>query len=1197
MKKIWLLVALSSVMPAIQGASTIFPADKIFISKVEAKTKELQQLKEMYAQLTQAMQDNADAFNEQLAHIRNEINAVKDALQNEPDNEFLSKKLVLLNDHYQVLKDYKAAKERLVSLIAEHVKLLEEYLADPDQHTYQKELGFTNRIAFSFEDLRQVKESIEVKKSAIEQLQQQEATTKTEIKSREQGALALQATYKEKKEEQTAVEKEFVAGSLDLNSQQHRELVNLEFALLETKKEVDDLQLKTLRARIKFIHDKIDIEETQLRVLKDIFARIKQSSIRISEADVAFARDELEKRRQELNALKIDTYEPKKDQLKTAIMEKEGELENASKQYNVPISEDLRQWVGMLKPTAEAQLGSLAVARLYEDYFLKRLYLEELDAQIEFDDQALSLDRVETDIKSSFYKMYTGKFPSEEKITEEIKRYEVRLADIQGDLSELDGKKARIEHELGVAKKALDTITQVRQGIISEKESIFKNNLSGYTNALELINEAEETVKKQAKVFNTIRSTYNDTVAKLLKTQQQVRFTMEELKASSRSIIWDRPEDAISWQGVKNIIPNVETFVRDVRSYVLHFDVASLAYKIKALFKQEYSLLYFVLYCIIWLMLLFFARMALPQMRDWLLFKSKGRNMPAMALFLATLLTFVINYFFILAFWVSCVLLLSYYVIPDPYPYILFYLLSIPLLLFLAQRFITLFAQTNIRNEYVFVGKEYQRRFMLCFSTLLYATIVIFFFREAFILANYPKSELPNILKALNIIILQISLIFLITKELVLSFIPRTNDVWIFIREQVDHYYYFLLAILIAIIVMMNPYVGFGRLVLFMLSRIIYTFGLIGVLFWLHGFIKRGSAALFFQTEQDTVKERFPSAKTWYGVSIIAILFFFFFIGAIIASKIWQWPDTLKNISDLNDILDWLKTPRLFEDTPTPISVHSILMFMFFMLFGVMMAAAIKRFVLSRIFDVLLVDSGVQNTVTSLTRYIILLAAIFLGFNAIGLGTQVQLMLYALLLGIGFIIKDPAADFVAYFVILVQRPIKIGDYIKINAEISGVVRKITARSVVLRRKNSTMIVVPNSFVINHAIVNWNYIRGFIAFGDIIITVAYKEDPMQVKEIFEKILDNSPYVLKNPKPIVRLDDFGPNGYEFMLRGFVSSNYTLDQWNIASDIRLQVVKVLREKKIELALPIRLMVNYQTAAQKPSGFVEGGSERIKE
>ncbi|MFC1843087.1 hypothetical protein ACFLYU_05520 [Candidatus Dependentiae bacterium] len=61
------------------------------------------------------------------------------------------------------------------------------------------------------------------------------------------------------------------------------------------------------------------------------------------------------------------------------------------------------------------------------------------------------------------------------------------------------------------------------------------------------------------------------------------------------------------------------------------------------------------------------------------------------------------------------------------------------------------------------------------------------------------------------------------------------------------------------------------------------------------------------------------------------------------------------------------------------------------------------------------------------------------------------------------------------------------------------------------------------------------------------------------------------MLKSPKPIVRLQNFGPNGYDFLIRGFLSSHYTLDMWDIESDIRLAPTKELREHNINIAIPI--------------------------
>ena len=78
------------------------------------------------------------------------------------------------------------------------------------------------------------------------------------------------------------------------------------------------------------------------------------------------------------------------------------------------------------------------------------------------------------------------------------------------------------------------------------------------------------------------------------------------------------------------------------------------------------------------------------------------------------------------------------------------------------------------------------------------------------------------------------------------------------------------------------------------------------------------------------------------------------------------------------------------------------------------------------------------------------------------LGSLVTYLSYAALVVFGWSFKDLFTDFVAYFFILVQRPVKLGDYIKIDSEVMGVVRRVGPRAVILRRKNSVNIVVPNS---------------------------------------------------------------------------------------------------------------------------------------
>ena len=144
----------------------------------------------------------------------------------------------------------------------------------------------------------------------------------------------------------------------------------------------------------------------------------------------------------------------------------------------------------------------------------------------------------------------------------------------------------------------------------------------------------------------------------------------------------------------------------------------------------------------------------------------------------------------------------------------------------------------------------------------------------------------------------------------------------------------------------------------------------------------------------------------------------------------------------------------------------------------------------------------------------------------------------------------------------------------LDDDTKGVVRHITLRSVFLRRKNSVTVIIPNSHVMNKPVVNWNYSRTFFAFDDIMITVSYSVDPLRVKELILKVLDNNINILKNPAPIVQLQNFVDNGFQFMVRAFLSPDKVLDQFDIASDVRLELVRVLRAHAIEVASPTRVV-----------------------
>ncbi len=1143
---------------------------KIFTTIDEEKRKLHDQLIEEKAQQEKESKEFLAKIKERNDGIAQDLEKVTEELKRQPEDEFLNKKLALLHEHDRIIKHWQQLYDQIATTQEQHIALLQDYLKDLNLQEYKKVLNIADKDTFTFEDLHQLNELIVNEEKTIAQLHEQEKSTDIELENRNRTAAATLEEYKKKKEE---YERSLsIVGPeipFDLDNAQKQELLRIEEQINNDKKEREALWLKEIEQKKSFIKSKLFIQKLRLGILKEALAKVKPA-IKVSEAGIAYDKDELSKRRQHALANK-ELYRHKIEVITKELKIREKELQEISARVGIASGADIDEWVRQPAESMQGYKNFLEIARTNSMVLLLARDKELLEAQNAFEDEQLRLAAIQIDVKTSFHKITERAFVSEQEAKFELKKYEATYAELKAHQILYKERRNTNQEKLLRQKKVLSVIQELRKKIQDRKNTVFRLSSDSYIACLELLAQSQEYVQQQIDVLGKLVSMYSDIINELNSAIKQIDFITSELELTT---IWQRSKYAITWEGILNIIPNLELFVADVSGYVASMNSAALGYVIKDQMQHPYQLAMFIL---AFLLAILLAKFVVPYcMRLIMHFGMRYTGTQVISFFVAFILGFISKYIISIYFWLSVFFLLEWHEVTDPYIYIIFYLVSIPYLLYIANRCIQYFAQFNSKHEYIFLDKDFQRRFVVIISIFTYATIFIVLFREAFILAAYYKSELPTILLAINFIIFQISLIFLIAKEQILSIIPEHGDMWNWVRDQVDHFYYLILMFAVAIIVMSNPYVGFGKLVLYILLRLLYTIILIRILVWVHTLFKKMLTFLFFSKTEDHIRERFIYSKTLYGIFILGVFVTAIVFGLIIGAKIWHWPEVFANVHRWSDILSWLQTPLMLEKTENPISVYSILKIVMFIVAGFMIAAAINLFILEKIFDVLLADSGVQNTISSMARYLIIMIAVILGFQSVGLGELVWWLILTLGVGIGWVIKDPLGDFIAYFIILVQRPVKIGDYIFLDQEHRGVVRKITPRSVVVRRSNSVTIVLPNSDIISKPIMNWNYTRGFIAFDDIIIGVSYKADPTKVKAILLKVLDENQFVLKSPNPVVRLNEFGNYGFVFMARGYISSNYTLDQWDIASDVRLAMIKALRDQNIELALSTRIMLD---------------------
>lgn len=1149
----------------------------IISSGTQEKQHQLSVLKKEKELLEQSEKEFSESVQTELNYINQKIADIKEKLLT-PGSEsgFLNKSLSKLNEISQILLDTQLLRKKLIEITDQNIEILETYLNDP---TF-KNLKVETKTSYDFNTLYKLSREIAKSEEELKFLNEEKSALEANIETSKKDFLNLDKDIKSKEKDRKkgfkTSEEDKEESSLAL--QQKGELLDLDIRLVNAKKRFVDLKIKELTNRLVLLNTRIFIADSILKVLRTNMLTI-ENSLWISEADIATYEENLIGKKHD----SIVAQSNYSENIKRLLQEKEKlskAFELLSKKYKIQATDNNEFNLWNIDPTTvSSELG------LYELGYLSDK-ISALDREIELKETLRELERekIQGDeflikILTSWHKITQHRFKSEEDINNEIKAYEDYKIDYSRAISSY---KDKINITTNLLNNQIRALTNVKERIanLDQHEARFtkKFGKDNFKKAHQLLEKVEEQKNIQTDYNNRLIEAYSNLINIKKNSLKQVNVIVEKLERAVG--ILQRSEYAISWSNIKNIVPDISLFLFDLKNVIMSTvsktGMKNIFAKLGAFTNNFNSLFMFL----IWLLLIIIAYFGIKKTLfilypDFLFIRPASKILYFLNSLIALIIGFVAYNLLSIYIWAIIFALIKFKYITDLSFRVIFYLVSIPYLCFIVNKFVHFLINFNIKNNFSLLNASFQKRFTNVFQFLLYSTIIIFFFREAFLLITYGKSELPILLLAFYSIILRSGLIFLIGKEEILSFIPTGSAFWSWIRNKIDKYYYFILILIIGVIVISDPYIGgFSKLVSFVLQGIIYTSLLFVVLWWLQVFLKKVSSTAFFKLDEEEVAhERFLYAKTFYSIFTIAALLFFIICLALICAKIWGFPVSFEKVHDLFNAT--IFNVRGDLDQLIPITFKSFFTVFIFLFGGFLAAWAFERFILARIFDILLVDQGVQSIISNISYYLILILIVLVGFLRVGFGGLIPVVLGALAVGFAFAIKEPANDFIGYFIIAVERSLKIGDYIEIDPNTKGVVRSINARSIVLRRNNSVSIVVPNSKIVNSSFYNWNYVRGFVSFDDISITVSFASDPEKVYKLLMQALDENPNLLKSPSPVVRLEDFNQHGFVFLIRGFLSSHNVTNMWNIASSVRFDIVKKLRENGIEIAVPINRVV----------------------
>lgn len=174
----------------------------------------------------------------------------------------------------------------------------------------------------------------------------------------------------------------------------------------------------------------------------------------------------------------------------------------------------------------------------------------------------------------------------------------------------------------------------------------------------------------------------------------------------------------------------------------------------------------------------------------------------------------------------------------------------------------------------------------------------------------------------------------------------------------------------------------------------------------------------------------------------------------------------------------------------------------------------------------------------------------------------------AIAIGIGFGAQNIINNFISGWILMGERPIRIGDLLEVDGNL-GRVEAINTRSTRIKRVDGVRIVIPNSHLLENMVVNWNLgdedIRIFISVG-----VAYGSPVRQVAQLIEQAVSEQEDVLQEPAPRVLFQDFGNSALLFESYFWTQLKPGGNLRQLRSEIRFRIDELFRENDITIAFP---------------------------
>ena len=377
-----------------------------------------------------------------------------------------------------------------------------------------------------------------------------------------------------------------------------------------------------------------------------------------------------------------------------------------------------------------------------------------------------------------------------------------------------------------------------------------------------------------------------------------------------------------------------------------------------------------------------------------------------------------------------------------------------------------------------------------------------------------------------------------------------------------------LLFRLLALALPVLAFLGYGALADFLRLRLILTALVIGLALLIRLVLLAGARRLLtgqsgllrpLTTRYGVTDETAEVALFWSRLLIDAVValvggWLLLLLSGVPGATIGLWAQALLNGVTLGNVT---------------ISLVNIVAAVAVLVVGLVLSGMLRRWLGQKVLPNTRLDAGVRHSIALAAGYTGVTIAIVAALGTLGISlTSLGLVAGALSVGIGFGLRTLVENFVAGLLLLMERPIKVGDWIVIDGH-QGTVKEISVRSTEIETFDRAAVILPNSLLIGSPVMNWTH-KNRLARVVITVGVAYGSDTRKVCDLLLGCAAQTAHVVKTPEPVVAFTGFGNSSLDFELRCIVADTDHLIATRTA--LNLAIDDAFRAAGIAIPFPQR-------------------------